>query len=132
MKNLKFSNWIKLKESEESFIDAIRQNPSDNTAWLVFADWLQERDDPRVPFIRAVKGKKPLRRGQTNHLGERQYQTFSSWRKAILGLMPGATFDGDKDIAQALFNGIGLGEWDGETGNIYDFDAILNRLFKIS
>ncbi len=36
----------------------------DDTAKLVYADWLEERDDPRGPFLRAVvtaaRAKKPL------------------------------------------------------------------------
>ncbi len=131
MKSSKFGNWLILKESEEAFLDALKKNPDDNTAWLVFADWLQDRNDPKAAFIRAVKGRPAIRKGNTNHLGERQYRTFGAWRKAILGLVPGATFDGNKEIAQALFAGIGLGEWDGETGTVYDLDSILRRIFKI-
>jgi uncharacterized protein (TIGR02996 family) len=38
--------------SERAFIRTIVENPDDDTARLVFADWLDERDDPRGPFIR--------------------------------------------------------------------------------
>jgi len=37
---------------DRSFIRAILANPAELTAWLVYADWLDERDDPRAEFIR--------------------------------------------------------------------------------
>jgi uncharacterized protein (TIGR02996 family) len=45
-----FMNW--LNENEQGFIDAIRANPNDLTLWLVYADWLEERGDPRAEQIR--------------------------------------------------------------------------------
>ncbi len=39
--------------SEESaFLKAIAADPKDDTARLAFADWLQDRDDPRAPWVR--------------------------------------------------------------------------------
>lgn len=37
---------------EEAFLAAIRAQPDDDTARLVFADWLDDRDDPRGRFVR--------------------------------------------------------------------------------
>src|SRR5262245_38360740 len=37
---------------EDGFLHAIRANPKDETAHLVYADWLDERDDPRADFVR--------------------------------------------------------------------------------
>jgi len=37
---------------EEAFLQAIRENPDDDAVRLVFADWLEERCDPRAEFIR--------------------------------------------------------------------------------
>lgn len=37
---------------ERAFLKAIRAKPGDRTARLVYADWLQERDDPRGELIR--------------------------------------------------------------------------------
>ncbi len=39
---------------EESFIKAIFDNPFDATAMLVYADWLQDKDDPFYHLIRAA------------------------------------------------------------------------------
>ncbi len=41
---------------DEAFIRAIVNNPGDDTARLVYADWLDERDDPRGAYVRAETG----------------------------------------------------------------------------
>jgi uncharacterized protein (TIGR02996 family) len=38
---------------EDAFIREIFDNPGDDTHRLVYADWLDERDDPRGPYLRA-------------------------------------------------------------------------------
>src|SRR5262245_37416943 len=38
---------------DEAFIRAIVDSPGDDTPRLVYADWLDDRDDPRGPFLRA-------------------------------------------------------------------------------
>ena len=38
---------------EEAFLEAIRRDPADETARLVYADWLDDRADPRAEFLRA-------------------------------------------------------------------------------
>jgi uncharacterized protein (TIGR02996 family) len=35
---------------EQSFLDALRDDPFDDTTRLVYADWLEDRDDPRGKF----------------------------------------------------------------------------------
>lgn len=37
---------------ERTFLAALAARPDDETTRLVFADWLQERDDPRAPWVR--------------------------------------------------------------------------------
>src|SRR5262245_42997085 len=37
---------------EQAFLSAIVANPDDQTAKLVYADWLDERDDPRAEIVR--------------------------------------------------------------------------------
>jgi uncharacterized protein (TIGR02996 family) len=37
---------------ERAFLSAIGANPDDQTAKLVYADWLDERDDPRAEIVR--------------------------------------------------------------------------------
>lgn len=36
---------------EDSFRDQLAENPGDLDLWLVFADWLEERGDPRGPYL---------------------------------------------------------------------------------
>jgi uncharacterized protein (TIGR02996 family) len=38
---------------EDTFIRTICDSPGDDTHRLVYADWLDERDDPRGPYLRA-------------------------------------------------------------------------------
>ncbi|MCE9560982.1 MAG: TIGR02996 domain-containing protein [Planctomycetes bacterium] len=38
---------------DEAFIRAIVDNPGDDTPRLVYADWLDDHDDPRGPYLRA-------------------------------------------------------------------------------
>lgn len=38
---------------DEAFIRAIRETPDDETARLVYTDWLDDRDDPRGDYLRA-------------------------------------------------------------------------------
>jgi uncharacterized protein (TIGR02996 family) len=48
---------------DESFIRAIVDSPGDEAPRLVYADWLEERGDPRGPYLRAerdwAKDRKP-------------------------------------------------------------------------
>jgi uncharacterized protein (TIGR02996 family) len=46
---------------DETFIQAVLDNPQDEANWLVYADWLEERGDPRAPLYR--------RRRLTNSIG---------------------------------------------------------------
>jgi uncharacterized protein (TIGR02996 family) len=40
--------------SEAPFLQQLALQPDDNVLRLVYADWLEERDDPRGPFLRAA------------------------------------------------------------------------------
>jgi uncharacterized protein (TIGR02996 family) len=39
--------------NESAFLDALAADPSDHTTRLVYADWLEERGDPRAAYVRA-------------------------------------------------------------------------------
>lgn len=47
---------------EQAFLDAIREDPNDHSRRLVYADWLEERDDPLGEFIRIQCMKKEFDR----------------------------------------------------------------------
>src|SRR5215218_387211 len=44
-----------------AFLRAIREHPDDDTPRLVFADWLDEHDDPLGEFIRVQIELEPIR-----------------------------------------------------------------------
>jgi uncharacterized protein (TIGR02996 family) len=41
-------------DDDKAFLRTILSNPAELTAWLVYADWLDERDDPRAAFVRLM------------------------------------------------------------------------------
>ena len=50
---------------EEAFLAAIRANPTDDAALLMYADWLEERGDVRGEFIRLrIESQSGLGRGR--------------------------------------------------------------------
>src|SRR5690242_1539927 len=54
----------------EGFLAAIQEAPDDDTPRLVFADWLDERDDPLGEFIRLQIEPEPLRIPRADPLEE--------------------------------------------------------------
>jgi uncharacterized protein (TIGR02996 family) len=47
---------------EAGFIAALLDEPDDRTALLVYADWLDDRSDPRGEYLRLVATDQPNRR----------------------------------------------------------------------
>lgn len=41
-------------DTERGFLDALEATPHDDTTWLVYADWLEDRGDPRAVWLRGV------------------------------------------------------------------------------
>lgn len=62
-----------------------------------------------------------------NHMGETEYSSYVSWKTALKKTFPEYWIDGDKEIANAMIGPKpykrgetkSVGEWDGETGVIY-------------
>ena len=48
-------------------------------------------------------------------MAEKEYQTFTGWKRAVKNIDPSAAFYGNKDIGGAH----GIGEWDGAVGIIF-------------
>src|SRR5689334_19888781 len=46
--------------TEQSFLDAIKSQPEDRAVPLVYADWLEERGDPRGELIRVEEEMRSL------------------------------------------------------------------------
>jgi uncharacterized protein (TIGR02996 family) len=80
---------------EEAFLAALKANPADDTTRLVFADWLDDRDEPaKAQYLRAVVDLTRLAGGTAEYteaagrLYTAAVQTDSTWRDAA-----GARFD---------------------------------------
>ena len=60
-----------------------------------------------------------------NHLGEREFKTYGAWRRACLLLRDETIIEGNADIAYAFQYGTdqAIGEWNGETGSIYNLKS---------
>lgn len=72
-------------------------------------------------------------RQMKNHMDETEYSTWDSWRKACRKAYDGVTFEGDKDIAQAMWKeGRAVGEWDGSVGVVYKKPAGLAEAAKLT
>jgi len=62
-----------------------------------------------------------------NHLGDKEYQTYDSWKAACKKCCETYWIDGNKDIAQAMVGPKpykrgetkAIGEWDGEKGSVF-------------
>lgn len=75
---------------DEPFLRAILTNPDDRVSRLVYADWLDERDDPKAEFIRLEAQLAELSPGhkETQVLRQRRRELqaqLPAWWLAILG-----------------------------------------------
>jgi uncharacterized protein (TIGR02996 family) len=52
-----------LTDDDRGFIRAILDVPDELTTWLIYADWLDERADPRAEFLRLSTARKQARDG---------------------------------------------------------------------
>jgi hypothetical protein len=87
---------------------------------LACEDYMKRHNDTKLKLVKKVKEA-------LNHLGEKEYQTYDSWKRAAKQKNANVWFDGDKDIGQAMIGPKpykrgetkSIGEWDGEKGSIY-------------
>jgi uncharacterized protein (TIGR02996 family) len=66
---------------EAAFLKALRENPGDDTTRLVYADWLDERNDPRAEFIRLRQQQAQL----IARINELSAQFDPAWLAAVGG-----------------------------------------------
>src|SRR5690242_1443256 len=95
---------------EEAFLRAICENPDDDLPRLVYADWLDERGDPRGEFIRVQIG---LWRGAGGAPGtaggaERERELLFRHRSAWLGRL-GINLRGDAVFARGFVEQVAVG-----------------------
>ncbi len=75
--------------AEEAFLDSIRANPSDSTTRLVYADWLEDHDDPRVGYLRTLCEWLACRPGEDKQLIERERELRPGLSKRWLAQIRG-------------------------------------------
>src|SRR5947207_5293082 len=73
--------------TEEAFLQAIRESPDDDDLRLVFADWLEERDDPHGELMRVQVelSRLPHRSPRRTALLSRQKLFLSAYPARLLG-----------------------------------------------
>jgi uncharacterized protein (TIGR02996 family) len=72
----------------DEFLTALRENPKDDVTRLVYADWLDEQDDPLAEFLRlevrlAAGVSDDERRAMMNRLVELGRRTDFGWLRAV-------------------------------------------------
>src|SRR5262249_54543890 len=75
---------------EEAFLKSISANPPDNTARLVYADWLEERGDLRADYLRVLCAWLTCRSDRDHQLIERERELRAAvgrrWLARIRGM----------------------------------------------
>src|SRR4051812_31227057 len=104
---------------EATFLEALKANPADDTARLVYADWLDEHDEPaKAEFLRltvafAVEDEPEVSPARVRDLGERIPE---DWRVTAGGRFDLVVYSqgesGTLGLIKALreLNGFGLAE----------------------
>src|SRR5262249_27660854 len=79
----------------DSFLQAIHDEPCEDAPRLVFADWLDEHDDPRGEFIRLSCAKEgvDLEDPRRVALSERRSAWEGRWKREWLAGAPGRWSD---------------------------------------
>lgn len=78
--------------TEDDFWNAIEADRQDRLTFAVFADWLDDRGDPRGPVVRmlGVRGRRPCQ------VGEGETATFRWFDQSALNTFPGIN-GGDRE-----------------------------------
>src|SRR5438128_1749235 len=76
--------------TEEAFLQAIRESPDDDDLRLVFADWLEERDDPHGELMRVQVelARLPRRSPRRTALLSREKVLLAGYPQKLLGPWP--------------------------------------------
>jgi uncharacterized protein (TIGR02996 family) len=81
---------------DDAFLDSIIENPDDNGLRLIYADWLEERGNPRAEFIRVQieLARLPDEDPRRAELEEREHQLFDEhgqdWLRPFRGILAAA------------------------------------------
>lgn len=69
-----------LLAQEAEFLRSIREKPLDEANYLAFADWLEERADPRADLIRVIARSLPACEEQPSAVESLQWKELTAWR----------------------------------------------------
>ncbi len=93
--------------TEDAFLQTIRENPDDDGPRLVYADWLEERGDPRGEFIRVQCELARVEQGaevpDLNGLQDREDELITAHRQEWLG--PLAKFVKEQSLTAVFHRG---------------------------
>ncbi|HEY2147185.1 MAG TPA: TIGR02996 domain-containing protein, partial [Pirellulales bacterium] len=76
----------------DAFLQAILADPEDDAPRLIYADWLEERGDPRGEFIRLqcalerLSATDPARPDLEDEAGDLLYQHEQEWTAPLQGI----------------------------------------------
>jgi uncharacterized protein (TIGR02996 family) len=79
---------------EQPFLESIRESPGEASLWLILADWLEERDDPRAELVRLTLSLRT----------EPDQGDFDKRQRRVQELLGG----GMKPLVPTLVNSIGM------------------------
>jgi uncharacterized protein (TIGR02996 family) len=78
----------------QSFLDSIRESPDDPSLWLILADWLEDRADPRAELVRLTQSLR----------AEPDHPEFDARQRRVQALLAG----GVPPLVPAFTNSVGM------------------------
>jgi uncharacterized protein (TIGR02996 family) len=119
-------------DEEHSFIQAIRDNPADEATRLVYADWLEERDDPRGKFLRLESEFTTLSKDSSPSVSRRKRSRKERIQTRLQKLRPGISAEWlalvDRHFAETVTSEIIKARWCGQTTCIVrDVDSVVSE-----
>ena len=100
-----------------------------NTALIAGEDEaIQDLDEEIAKINAEIKQLESSLNEAVNHMGDREYQTYSGWKVACKKAYPDCSFRGDRDIGAAVMGNKDVGEWDGAVGSVYKSTAVTESI----
>ncbi|HEX5271780.1 MAG TPA: TIGR02996 domain-containing protein, partial [Gemmataceae bacterium] len=110
--------------TDDAFLRAIIEDPDDDAPRLIYADWLEERGDPRGEFIRIQCELARRGAGDTARLRARERKLADAHARDWLGPL--------RDMQKNwVFRRGFIDEFDGEARKFIEQGALLCRLHPV-